>query len=158
MGLGFTVRVIVRVRVYGVGLGLELRQRNAPIQNALVYISLCGARKKSDNRALGHNSIVCSLTFVRMSTIYRVLCVRLCIIYLFVSLFERRFIFLSLFLPFAITSRITASHQSIEARGSDWTKTASSSLPAFPPYTHTRTAPRGKSYTHGKAHAHTRPC
>ena len=37
-----------------------------PIQNALVYISVCVARKKSDNRALGHDSI--KLLFVRMST------------------------------------------------------------------------------------------
>ena len=28
-----------------------------PIQNALVYISFCVARKKSENRALGHDSI-----------------------------------------------------------------------------------------------------
>ena len=26
------------------------------IQNALVFISFCGAQKKSDNRALGHDS------------------------------------------------------------------------------------------------------
>ena len=31
------------------------RNRN-PIQNALVYISFCVARKKSENRALGHDS------------------------------------------------------------------------------------------------------
>ena len=31
--------------------------RNAPIHNALVYISFCVARRKSDNRALGHDSI-----------------------------------------------------------------------------------------------------
>ena len=44
-----TVTVTVRFRVR-VG-------RNTPIQNALVYISFCGAQKKSDNRALGHDSI-----------------------------------------------------------------------------------------------------
>ena len=37
-----------------------------PIQNALLYISFCVARKKLDNRVLGHDSI--KLTFVRMST------------------------------------------------------------------------------------------
>ena len=33
------------------------RLKNTPIQNALVYISFCVARKKSDNRVLGHDSI-----------------------------------------------------------------------------------------------------
>ena len=36
---------------------LTLNPNLNPIQNALVYISFCVARKKSDYRALGHDSI-----------------------------------------------------------------------------------------------------
>ena len=41
----------------GLALGLGLSLSNAPIQKALVYILFCVARKKSDNGALGHDSI-----------------------------------------------------------------------------------------------------
>ena len=51
MGI-YTYILYIYIHVYHVYI-----LRNAPIQNAWVYISFCAVRITSDDRALGHDSI-----------------------------------------------------------------------------------------------------
>ena len=53
LGLGFGLRL-------GLGLGLELRRRNAPNQNALVYISFCAAQNRLRDAPIPLHFVPCS--------------------------------------------------------------------------------------------------